>query len=389
MISYSEDLTKTRGDIDALQALALKNPRDPEKRVRLAYRQYHCASLTSDERDYDAVQASIVALIKDFGPKEDVCLLKANLDGRFHRLAAVKEDLQLCPTLAGRAEGRAIRADVDFQEGRYTQARAALEDLIAESPAWENLARLAHWHGKMGAPDQADELYAQAEDELTAKEMRAFAWLEEERGALALSRGRLVKARSHFERAAASFPGHWRTDERLAGLAAAEERYGEAEALLRRVVARSPKPEAKLALGELLLFLGRPGEAQNWVDAAASAFLASAQAGQVHYYHHLADFYADAGGQPTEAVKWARMDVLLRPNFSTQSALAWALCQNGEWQEGLDWVQRALASGAEDAGIHGTASALFLAAGDSERSGYHSRAASAINPLGGGFHWHP
>ena len=106
--------------------------------------------------------------------------------------------------------------DIDFQEGRYEQARIALEALIDENRTWDNLARLAHWKGKMGSPAEADRLYEEAEDELTAKEMRSFAWLELQRGAVALSRGRCDKARTHYLRAESSFPGHWLTDLHMA-----------------------------------------------------------------------------------------------------------------------------------------------------------------------------
>jgi tetratricopeptide (TPR) repeat protein len=388
MTAYEAELAKARSDITTLTAISRRDGRDPEKRVRLAYRQFHQASLTGNEGDFIAVKQTIEGVIQDFGPKEDICLLKANLDGRFHCLMDVKRDLQMCPSLAHRHAGRSILADVDFQEGRYEQARIALETLIDENRTWDNLARLAHWEGKMGRPDEADRLYEEAEDELTAKELRSFAWLELQRGALAMSRGRYGKARTHYQRAAASFPGHWHTDEHMAGLLAAEGNRDEAVVLLRSVVARAPKPELKQALGKLLASMGRTEEAHSWLDAAAAAFLASAQQGGVHYYHHLVDVYADMKGGAAEAVKWARKDVALRSNFSTQSALAWALLQNGEVAEGLVRIRQALASGVQDGGIFATAAALFHAAGDAALGERYAHAAAEINPGAHHFHAH-
>ena len=388
MTAYEAELAKARSDIAALTAMSHRDGRDPEKRVRLAYRQFHQASLTGNECDFAAVRQTIEGVIQDFGPKEDICLLKANLDGRFHCLEEVKRDLQMCPSLARRHEGRSILADVDFQEGRYEQARIALETLIDEKRTWDNLARLAHWKGKMGRPDEADRLYEAAEDELTAKELRSFAWLELQRGALAMSRGLHGTARTHYQRAAASFPGHWHTDEHLAGLLAAEGHRDEAVALLRSVVARASKPELKQVLGELLASMGRTEEAQSWLDAAVAAFLASTEQGGVHYYHHLADVYADMEGYAAEAVKWARKDVALRSNFSTQSALAWALLQNGEVAEGLAWIRQALASGVHDGGIFATAAALFHAAGDAAQGERYALSAAELDPSGHHFHAH-
>ena len=68
----------------------------------------------------------------------------------------------------------------------------------------------------------------EAEDELTAKEMRSFAWLEWQRGAPAISRGRCEKARAHYQRAATAFSGHWQTDAHLAELFVAEGNLDEA-----------------------------------------------------------------------------------------------------------------------------------------------------------------
>ena len=388
MNSYDFELAKTRKDIAALEAIWQREPRDLEKGTRLAYRRYHQASLTESEFDFEGVEQTIVAIIRDFGPREDICLLKANLDGRFHRLEQVKQDLRVCPSLARRHAGRAIAADLDFQEGRYEQARVAWEKLIEEDRTWDTLARLAHWTGKMGALEEADRLYQEAEEGLTAKELLSFAWLELQRGALALSWGRLGEAKTHYQTAAKSFSGHWQTDKYMGELLAAEGDFEQAILLLKSVVSRAPKPEFKQALGEILMVAGRKEEARPLLSAAVAAFLASARGGAVHYYHHLADWYADLGGQPAEAVQWARRDILLRSNFSTQSALAWALFKNGEVGEGLEWIRLALSSGVKDARIFARASILFKAAGEAAQGNYYAHFASEMNPDSRDFHMH-
>jgi len=388
MTGYEDELAKTRRDVGALEATVRRDSRALVERVRLAYRQFHLASLTESEADYEHVEETVGALMRDFAPQEDICLLKANIDGRFHRLSEVRQALALCPRLAQRPCGRAILADVDFQEGRYQQAGRVLSELVEQDRTWDAVARLAHWTSKMGDPDEADHLYGEAEDELTAKEMRSLAWIELQRGALALSRGHCAKARVHSERASASFPGHWRTDAHMAALLAAEGRLTAAEQLLHSAVSRSEKPELKQALGELLASNGKQDESRRWLDAAATAFLNSVQEGGVHYYHHLADLYADALNEPSQAVHWARKDVGLRSNFATQSALAWALFRNTEFGEGVEWIRLALSSGVRDGGVFATASALFHAIGDPARGERYGRAADAINPNRHPFHLH-
>src|SRR5258708_40122448 len=99
---------------------------------------------------YDAAESTILGTILEFGPKEDLCLLKANIDFRFHRLPDVRRDLQMCPLLAGRFEGRVLLADLDFQEGRYEAARIGFERLIEENRTLVNFGGLGHWKRKLG-----------------------------------------------------------------------------------------------------------------------------------------------------------------------------------------------------------------------------------------------
>jgi tetratricopeptide (TPR) repeat protein len=89
----------------------------------------------------------------------------------------------------------------------------------------------------------------------------------------------------------------------MAELLAAEGKFDEAAALFQKGNARAPKPELHQALGELYLFAHQPGKAEPWLDKAGEAFLQSVECGDVHYFHHLADFYADARCQPDEAVR--------------------------------------------------------------------------------------
>jgi tetratricopeptide (TPR) repeat protein len=388
LAGYTEELARAEADIADLESKLQRRPGDQELRVRLAYRLFHRASLTGRMEQFEAAEEAIREDLRAFGPKEDLCLLKANLDFRFHRLAEVKRALEMSPLLAGRFEGRVLLADVDFQEGRYDAARQGLEELIKENPTWDNLARLAHWKSKLGEAAEADELYEQAEDDLTAKQMRSYAWLELQRGVLAFQQGRYLEARNHYKRADEAYPGHWHTDEHFAELLAAEGRFDEAEALFHKILARTPKPELQQALGELYLVTGRPDEAQPWLDSALATFLESVRRGGVHYFHHLADFYADARVEPAEAVRWARKDIEMRSNFSTQTAMAWALYLNGEPTQALEYMGMALSSGVRDAGIFATAAKLFEATGQSAQSYGCTQAALQTNPKHHNFHMH-
>src|SRR5258708_10377941 len=106
LAGYAEELARAEADIAELESRRLRHPGDLEKRVRLAYRLFHRASLTGSMAQFDAAESAILETILEFGPKEDLCLLKANLNFRFHRLPEVRRALQMSPPLPGRFEGR-------------------------------------------------------------------------------------------------------------------------------------------------------------------------------------------------------------------------------------------------------------------------------------------
>jgi tetratricopeptide (TPR) repeat protein len=385
---YTEELARAEDELARLESRLRHNPGDLEKWVRYAYRLFHRASLRGIATDFAAVEAAIWEGTAKFGPKEDLCLLQANLDFRFHRLAQVRCDLQTCPLLSGRFEGRVLLAELDFQEGRYAEARFGFERLIEENCTWDNLARLAHWHSKFGDITNADELYEKAEDDLTAKQMRSYAWLELQRGSLAFTHGNYTKAWMHYHRAEKAYPGYWQIAEHVAELLAAECKFDEAEAMFQKIVDRIPKPELQQALGEFYLLIGRSQQAQLWLDRALAAYLQSVRDGETHYFHHLADFYCDAHKSPEEAVLWASKDLELRSNFSTQTAMAWSLYHNNQPTQALEYIGLALSSGVRDAQIFSTAAIIFEAAGEMQASHTYSRAALEINPRYQSFHMH-
>jgi tetratricopeptide (TPR) repeat protein len=283
-----------------------------DRATRIAHCLYRRASMTGDLGELEAAEAAVDAGLAEFGPWPDLCFVKANVDFKLHRLERVRADLELSPVFRASSEGRAIAADLDLEEGRYEEARRGYESL---DRSWSGLARLANLEAKLGDRERADELYAEAEDELTAKELRSYCWLELQRGDLC----RPAEAERHYERAERAYSGDWLVDEHMARLRAAQGRLDEALALYCTVAARAPRPEVHQALGDVYLRLGRPEEARPWHDLALAAYLDSVERGGVHYLHHLAHFYLESRPDPAEAVRWARADYELRPNLETRA----------------------------------------------------------------------
>jgi tetratricopeptide (TPR) repeat protein len=382
------DLERLDKEVEELEGHALDVPIESEKATRYLYRLYQRASLAGDLTMFEAVETALDSAIRKIGPAPDLYFIKASVDFKLHRLAETRRDLEAVPDLLASFQGRVLLADLNFQEGRYEDARKGYEALIDEERTWDNLARLAHLKSKMGDEEGAVRLYQEAVDELTAKEMRSYAWVELQRGLLNLKHGRHQDAWTNYQRAARAYTGYWLVDEHVAELLGAEGKYEEAVALYLKVVARVPKPELQQALGELYALLGQPLEAEACYERALAAYHRSATRGDVHYYHHLVDFYADVREDGAEAAKWARKDLELRPNFSTQAALAHALYLDGQLAEALDLITQALASGAKDAHLFHHAAMIQRSLGETVEANRYQQMAAAINPHFMNFHVH-
>ena len=385
---YQRDLDRIKAAIAEAGPEALAPPIDTPRAIRYAYSLYQQAVLTGDLAQLPAAEQAIDITINYLPNPGDLYLLKAKLAFKLHRLSDVKRSLAAVPSLAKTVEAKGIEADLYFQEGQYEKAKAAYVRIIDEEPTWDNLARLAYFVASMGDHARADDLYARAEDELTAKEMRSYAWLELQRGLLDIAQGRHDEALTHYRRADRAYCGDWMVAEHVAEAMAAQGHYQEAAKLYETLVARVPKPELWQALGELYSVMNDDDHAKPLFDAAEASYLKSARRGEVHYYHHLADLYANSIKNGREAVKWAHQDIMLRDNFATQSALAWALYRNGEVEAAAGWMVKSLSSGAESAHLFHRASRIFAAAGRNAESKDCAVLAWKMNPHLLSFHVH-
>lgn len=383
---YDAELSRIETEIASLTAKTHERDAGRDRARRIVYKRYQHASLRGDFRALRAVDGEVDALIDPQCPDPDMLYLKANIGFKFHRLDIVRDALASSPVLRDGMAGRALRADLDAQQGRYHQAQDAYRAIIDADRSWDNLARLAHLEYKLGDIDEAERLFEEAEDELTAKEMRHFAWLELQRGLLDLSRGRHAEADMHYGRAERAYTGHWMVAEHRAELLAARGEGDAAAALYENVVAKTPRPELMQALGELYAFIGRDEQAEHWYANANASYLESVERGEVHYLHHLADFHSDVRMDGEQAVRWAAQDLALRENYATLAAWAWALYRAGRFADAVAPMERALASGVTDARLLDQAATVMQAAGRNAEA--LARRAREINPRLSGFHVH-
>jgi tetratricopeptide (TPR) repeat protein len=383
---FDVELGALDADIAALKTSS--GAGQPDASVRLAYRMYSHAALTGRANDFSSLETFVDRLQQDLGPQRDIVLLRSTLDLRVHRLDAARAQLEAAPALAADPEAQLIAADIDLQRGRYENAERTYRDVVDRAPSWAALARLASLTALRGDAKLADDLYAKAADEVTAKEMRAFAWLAVQRGQLAFVHGRYRDAESHYRLAERAYSGYWLVDESLGELRAAERRFDDAIEHYDRAIAVSPRPDLLQQLGDVYAVMGRADQARRWHEQALEGYLTSARRGEVQFFHHLAGYYADVARDGGEAVAWARRDAELRPSATTDDTLAWALYVDGQVGEAARLADRALVAGVVDTHLYFHASTIKAAAGDAVGAAHLDRALRELNPRYRDFHAH-
>jgi len=254
--------------------------------TRRAHLRLRHARLSGVLDELRLADTTVSATLSRFPGWPDLHYLRASADLDMHCPGAALARLDEVPGLAESPVGLELRGAALEQLGRYPQAEDCLTRALAADPTWQALASLAQVRAAVGDP-HADALYAQAEDELTAKQMSAFAWVRTARGELAAASGDHETAWAHYGSATAAFSGYWLIESRIAALLFQEGRLDDAVAAYAAVRARTGRPDLAQALGDVHRLRGDDGESARWHAVALAEYRASVARGEALYLHHL------------------------------------------------------------------------------------------------------
>lgn len=223
-----------------------------EKEVfRHIYHLYRHASLTNNFVDYRETDTVLRRAWERYGPSRQWYLFSAHFNFKLHRLEAAKADLIKLDRYGGSPQGEILKADIALQQGNYHLAGQAYAAICRENPSWDNLARLAYFKLHTGAGNEADRVYQQAQDQLSSKQMRHFAWLELQRGLIDLEYRHYQRALEHYLLAEEAYSGYWLIREHIAEAYALMGRRQEAIELYQSVIEQTRSPDFINALATI------------------------------------------------------------------------------------------------------------------------------------------
>ncbi|GHJ47367.1 hypothetical protein Cs7R123_47090 [Catellatospora sp. TT07R-123] len=247
------------------------------------------------------------------------------------------------------AAGYGVTADALIELGRYDQAWAAVQSMVDLRPDTGSYARASYTWQLRGNHTEAVDLMTRALHAAPDATQAAFT-LEHLTG-LAFSRGDLDTAAAHVADGLRRVPGHPPLLAMRARIAAArtgpDGDLSAARADWTQVLDRLPLPGYAAEYGDLLDAAGDTEGARQQYDLARAAFGLQAAQG-VDVGIEQAAFDTEHGDAAT-ALAEAEAAYSRRPSIAGADTLAWALHTRGRDTEALDYADRALRLGTDDA----------------------------------------
>lgn len=159
---------------------------------------------------------------------------------------------------------------------------------------------------------------------------------------------------------------------------AAQGHVDEAIATYATVVQRLPLPDMVITLGDWYATVGNDAAAQEQYDVVNVIQQLNAGAG-MDVDLELALFNANHGDKAL-AEQQARAVYERRPTIHAADTLAWALYQNGKFDEAKSYSEKALQLGTRDAILYFHAGMIAAALEETEAAREYLQQALAINP---------
>jgi len=262
--------------------------------------------------------------------------------------------------------------------GRYEAAEATIQKMLATRPELSVYSRLSYLRELQGDRAGAINAMQQAVDSGLAT-AEGTLWSRVQLGHLYFNQGDLAQAEKVYLQTLTFNPDYIYAFAGLARTRAGQGKHDEAIEYYETIVETLPLPEFVIALADLYEVTGQPAKAKQQIGLVQAIQQLSSQAG-LNVDLELALFNADHGIEPAQTLRQARAAYAERPGIYGADTLAWALYQNGEYEEALVYSQDALRLNTQDALLHFHAGLINRALGRTAAAQTHLAQALQINP---------
>jgi tetratricopeptide (TPR) repeat protein len=274
---------------------------------------------------------------------------------------------------------RAALGEIEFELGRYDDARVTFDALRAHKRELSVTSRLARWEEIEGRTADARHLLHLALDEAARRpdlphEQIAWFWLR--LGDLELRAGRPDVATYAYAKALIAHPGDYRVLAAQSHLDAVRHDWHGAIDAGERAIMTNLDPATLGTISDAFGALGDTAQAAEYAHVMEVSV--SKQPGAYHRAWSL--FLLDHGRRVSEVLVKAHAELETRQDIYGYDVLAWALYKSGRTAEAEAAMARALSQGTQDGMLFYHAGMIARAAGRPALARSYLERALQVNP---------
>ena len=330
----------------ALEKAARAEPDNPTPLIELASTLLGIVRQGGDTRNYIRADAALADAIRRDPSSAAAHTERGILRLGRHDFRGALRDAERAHELAPDVvKTLGVLVDANIELGRYREAASVLQRMVDRKPNLDSYARVAYLRelrGDLSGASHALQLATSAGGE--GPENVAF--VQSLLGNLQLAQRRPDRAQRAFRTALAKVPGYAPAQAGLARVDIAAGRHDQAITRLRALVARDPKQEYVVLLGELQLAAGQTQAARRSLANVPDELKRLESAGE-NTETEKALFEADHGNA-ARAVTAGQAAWDNAPSVRAADALGWALTRAGNPRQGLTYARQALRLGTRD-----------------------------------------
>ncbi|HXM61248.1 MAG TPA: tetratricopeptide repeat protein [Terriglobales bacterium] len=376
-------LSPAERNMDQARKLIDKNPKDFEAYNALALALSRRARETSDVKFYaqaeETLQKSFEISPDNFdGQRIHVWLLL----GKHEFAAALDVGKKLNQKMPDDVMLYGFLTDANVELGNYKDAETAAQWMLDLKPGnTPGLTRAAYLRELFGDIEGSLELMNMAYQSTPPGEVEDGAWIVTQMAHLNLAIGKIDEAEKLSQQALVMFPGYHYALGNLAKVRIQQKRYDEAVDLLKQRYDAAPHAENLFDLAQALQLAGKTDDANKAFAEFEQKSLLETNRGD-NSNHELIFYYADYAKQPAKALEVAQREIARRHDVFTLDSYAWALYQNGQYEDARKQIETALAVGVRDAKIFRHAGEIALKCEDKAAAERYLRESAESNTVG-------
>lgn len=263
--------------------------------------------------DYELAEKRADELCRNHPDNGMAYLSRARSRARFHRFAEALTDLDEAERLG--ADFEAVnheRATLLQAEGEYDAALALLRRAAEPRMDFATLGALAVLHSECNDCVSAEKFFHDSRDLYRGVSPIPLAILEFQFGHMWMSQQNLDLARFWFQTAVDRLPGFAPAQGHLAEV---EAMCGETDRAIERLLpltTSSDDPDYAASLARILRDAGRVVEVGEWRSKAAARYDELMTQHPEAFADHAAEFWLEAGNDPHQALRFAKMNFEVR-----------------------------------------------------------------------------